>query len=244
MTKKIVFSIIIPAFNEEKTIVKCLKSVLSQDFDHGFEIIVVNNGSTDNTAKIVNQFKVQLINESKKGLILARNAGFKQAKGKYLVNLDADCLVSKDWLKKIYLNFQKDSRVVLVTGPYLCLNPGQKTDYLNLFLAFILDLLYQIFDRSFRYYGGNVAIKKSALEQIGGYDLRFSSSDQLSLLKRLEQIGGKTVFDKTLIGYSSPRRTRKRFLKWIFKEVLFLYVINNFYIKLGGKSLGVWEDIR
>jgi len=47
-----------------------------------------------------------------------------------------------------------------------------------------------------------------------------------------------------LIGYSSPRRTRKRFLKWIFKEVLFLYVINNFYIKLGGKSLGVWEDIR
>ncbi len=253
--QKPVFSVIIPAHNEEDFLPLCLQSVFKQRFNLPYEIVVVDNASTDKTPLIAKQFKtrlfkehkklitLRLVKELKKGLITARTAGLKAAMGDYIINLDADCTVPPDWLRKIYAHVKANRKTVLVTGPYICLEPGQKQDLLNLGFTFFLHSWQKLFHQAFVYYGGNVAIKRSALLKIGGYDLRFPS-DQLSLLTRLRKNNGQTVFDKTLKVTSSPRRTAGRFWKWIFKEVIFLYFFNNLYIKITGKSFGYWEDIR
>lgn len=92
-------SVIIPAYNASKWIAKTIESVLAQDFKE-YEIIVVNDGSTDDTEAVVSRFgeKVQCIHKLNGGQASARNAGIRAARGKYLAFVDADDLWTKDKL--------------------------------------------------------------------------------------------------------------------------------------------------
>lgn len=88
------FSIIIPVYNVEQFLAKCLDSVLGQSFDD-FEVIAVNDGSTDNSKQILEKYtsksrKLKVINQINKGLGGARNTGIKEAAGEYLLLLDSD----------------------------------------------------------------------------------------------------------------------------------------------------------
>lgn len=86
------FSIIIPLYNKENYIESTLKSVLNQSYEN-FEIIVVNDGSTDNSLQFVKNFenkKIKIVNQQNKGVSTARNNGIKSAKGNYIALLDAD----------------------------------------------------------------------------------------------------------------------------------------------------------
>lgn len=98
------FSIIVPFYNVEKYIDKCLNSIINQTYDN-YEVIIVNDGSMENEEKIVKKY---LIDERFKyfikengGLSDARNYGVKQARGDYLLFVDSDDYISKDLLKKI-----------------------------------------------------------------------------------------------------------------------------------------------
>ena len=84
-------SVIIPAYNAEHQITQSLASVFEQSFKD-YEVIVINDGSTDNTLKVLAAFdtKIQIIDKSNGGVSSARNAGIKKAKGKYIAFLDAD----------------------------------------------------------------------------------------------------------------------------------------------------------
>lgn len=98
------FSVIIPAFNAELYLRRCVDSVIDQSFDD-LEIIVINDGSTDKTLEILLDFcrdngKVIVINKENAGVSAARNSGLKIAKGDYIVFLDAD-----DWVDKGYFSF-------------------------------------------------------------------------------------------------------------------------------------------
>ena len=98
-------SIVIPAYNEENTILDCLQSLLSQT-EKSFEVIVVDDGSTDNTKKILQdikfkQFSLLVVEGKHKGAGFARNKGAKLSKGKVLVFLDADMTFDKKFLKKL-----------------------------------------------------------------------------------------------------------------------------------------------
>ena len=101
MMSKII-SIIIPMFNAEKTVEKTIKSVLAQQYSE-YEIICVNDGSTDRTKEIVEDLKqksskIKLFNQENKGVSVARNLGIKVARGEYILFLDADDLLKKDYL--------------------------------------------------------------------------------------------------------------------------------------------------
>lgn len=106
------FSVIIPLFNKENFIKQTLKSVLKQDFQD-FEIIIINDGSTDNSLNLINEFKdprIQIISQSNSGLAAARNHGIKLAKGKFLALLDADDEWDMNYLKTIHdaiINYPK-----------------------------------------------------------------------------------------------------------------------------------------
>lgn len=103
-------SIIIPLYNTERYIEKCIQSCIDQNIDHEFyEIIVVNDGSTDNSIKIVEKFKEYYTNiivyhQENRGVSAARNQGITLAKGDYIVFLDADDTIGENVLLELYNN--------------------------------------------------------------------------------------------------------------------------------------------
>ena len=94
------FSIIIPVYNVEKYIKKCLDSVFNQTYDD-YEVIVVNDGTKDNSMEIVKNYDVKVIYQENQGLSMARNNGVKKAKGEYLLFLDSDDYWEKETLEEI-----------------------------------------------------------------------------------------------------------------------------------------------
>lgn len=102
MIKNDLISVIIPAYNSEKYIEKCIESVLSQTYQN-IEVIVVNDGSTDTTGYKVAKYKnVILLNKENGGLCSARNYGVKFARGKYIAFLDSDDFFEKDFIFELY----------------------------------------------------------------------------------------------------------------------------------------------
>jgi glycosyltransferase involved in cell wall biosynthesis len=94
-------SVIIPAFNAADTLVRCLGSVCAQD-DADYEVIVIDDGSSDTTAAVCAQFDVVLIqNASQQGPAISRNRGADTARGEFLAFTDADCVPPVDWLRNI-----------------------------------------------------------------------------------------------------------------------------------------------
>lgn len=94
-------SVIIPTFNSAKTIVRCLKSVLNQNFQN-FEVLVVDDGSTDETRKLVLDFYDERLKYYKikhQGVAQARNFGLKKAKGKYITFIDSDDYIENNYFK-------------------------------------------------------------------------------------------------------------------------------------------------
>jgi glycosyltransferase involved in cell wall biosynthesis len=104
-------SVIIPIYNTEKFLKQCLDSVINQTFEN-IEIICINDGSTDNSPKILNKYakkdkRIRIINEENQGPGESRNNGINIAKGKYICFVDSDDWVNKDYCKKLRLAAEK-----------------------------------------------------------------------------------------------------------------------------------------
>lgn len=115
-------SVIIPAYNVEKFIEKCVNSVLDQSFSD-FEIILVDDGSKDSTPKICDELankdsRITVIHKENGGLSDARNAGIRKSVGKYLAFVDGDDIVDKDYLKELYnlITMEDNIEVAFVSG--------------------------------------------------------------------------------------------------------------------------------
>ncbi|ODS41450.1 MAG: hypothetical protein A7315_06170 [Candidatus Altiarchaeales archaeon WOR_SM1_79] len=94
-------SVIVPAYNAEKTIIQCIESLIIQDYPV-YEIIFVDNNSTDKTPEIIKRYgKIKYIQEKKKGSYAARNTGVKFSNGEIIVFTDSDCILKKNWLEKL-----------------------------------------------------------------------------------------------------------------------------------------------
>lgn len=110
-------SIIIPVYNGEREIEKCLSSIFDQTYKN-YEVVVVNDGSTDKTLEILKKYKekykrkVNIINQKNKGQAVARNNGIKKVKGKYITFLDADDYFDKNFLKKLYDNIGENDFII------------------------------------------------------------------------------------------------------------------------------------
>lgn len=98
--KKPKFSIIVPVYNTEKYVKRCLDSIKSQSFKD-YEVIIVNDGSTDNSSDIISKYSYKVINQENQGLSMVRNNGVKEASGDYLIFLDSDDYIEKDLLEEI-----------------------------------------------------------------------------------------------------------------------------------------------
>ena len=106
-------SMVVPACNEGKTIGACLDSLAGQNYPKDkYEIIVVDNNSTDNTAEIARSFNTTVIKEKRQGLVFSHRQGIAVSQGSIIAFLDADSLARPLWLKKMVKIYQQDEGVV------------------------------------------------------------------------------------------------------------------------------------
>jgi glycosyltransferase involved in cell wall biosynthesis len=203
-------SVVIPAYNEEKNIALTIEAVLAQDYPD-FEIIVVDNASTDRTSEIVSKYPVKLVYESRKGLLSARECGRQAATGEIIANIDADCLPEKDWVSRGVAHFAHPG-VAAVTGPYdyhdgsRFFRVGSLMTQKHAYFHLSRFLQSKHVKKGAILIGGNNMIRASALEKVGGYTtaIKFYGEDTDTASKISRQ--GKIVFDRKLHIKTSARR--------------------------------------
>lgn len=204
---KPIISVIVPAYNEELYLGKCLDSLVSQSLSRKeFEIIVIDNASTDGTVKVARNYPVRLVFEKRKSVIFARQAGVNRSRGKIIVSADADTSYPPDWLFNIKTDFEKNPGLVAVVGwIYYTKTPT----IFNLFNAFNqeVNLFLQKYTGRFPIaYAANLAFRKSALEVIGGYPKHLTElGDQQYLLYRFFKLG-KVIIDPKIRCFTSGRK--------------------------------------
>ncbi|MEK9180824.1 MAG: glycosyltransferase [Patescibacteria group bacterium] len=226
-------SIVIPAKNEERYILDCLRSIIGQNCLEKVEITVVDNNSTDNTHNLVleNFPSVKLVREPVAGTNSARQRGFLESRGEIIVFLDADVRLPEGWIAKMSAKLASSPKLVAVSGPYKFYDFTWYWNWGNeiLLYAFVIPWSFissNIFRTAGYLLGGSMVIRKQALERIGGFNTRLKFfGDEIDTAKRL-RIFGRIEFCGDLWVYSSARRYNK---KGVFATLL-TYWLNYFWI--------------
>lgn len=206
-------SFVIPAYNEEKYIGDCLKSVLKQTKKSAYdtEVIVVNNASTDKTEEVAAAFRgVKVVTEKKKGLSAARHAGYEASTGDLIANIDADVILPDGWIEKVMKAFEANPNLTGFSGPYIyhdlstLHNIGVRLFYYFGYAGYLMNRF--VLNKSSMLQGGNFVVRRSALEKIGGYNLEFEFyGEDTDIARRLHEVGD-VVFTFDLPMYTSGRR--------------------------------------
>ncbi len=198
-------SIIIPAYNAQKTLAECVSACLAQDYPD-FEVIVVDDGSTDDTGAIAKQFEgVRYHLQSNGGPSSARNAGAQLASGNLLVYTDADCVPHTSWLRQLVAGFGEG--IVAVGGTYAIANPASR---LARVVQAEIALRHGQFKGDVDFLGSfNVAYRRAAFDAVGGFDesYRQASGEDNDLAYRLQDQGGRMVFSpRAVVAHYHPER--------------------------------------
>ena len=159
------FSVVIPLYNKEKEIKDTLKSVLNQTYKAD-EIIVVDDGSTDNSKEVVKQFKeIKLIEQKNCGVSCARNRGIKKARNEYICFLDADDLWEDSFLEEIKRLIESFPQAIFYSTSHKMIDENGKiikAKTLNNFFG-IVDNFFEIFNNNYGLINSSsVCIRKSA----------------------------------------------------------------------------------
>ena len=213
-------SVVIPTYNEEKNIERCLKAFEEQTIPRqDFEIIVVDGQSRDRTVEIAEKYADRVIQQISKGVGGARNDGARIADGDIIVTTDADCIPYAEWLEVAKKHFENEE-VVAVTGfldPFDYAGMRNYETYLYELLFGISNQILNLFSVMGYYHlcGANSAFHRDTFLEIGGYqDLPYS--DDIEIYKRLKP-KGKMVLEKNMKVNYSVRRIRKMSLwKYIY----------------------------
>jgi glycosyltransferase involved in cell wall biosynthesis len=201
-------SVVIPVYNEEVLIVRCLTALQNQT-KKAFEIIVVDNNSTDKTVETAKQFPVKVVVEKIQGATPARNTGFNLATGDVIARIDADTTVPKNWIEEIETHFTDDSSLIALSGPTVFDN--KKFNHL-LLVEKPTHVIWKLLFKHDLLYGPNIAITKNAWEKVKGLvcldDTKVHEDFDLAIhLGRLKM--GKILFDWNFTVQVSERRWRQ-----------------------------------
>jgi glycosyltransferase involved in cell wall biosynthesis len=167
-------SIVIPAFNEEHNIVFTLASLCNNLTDKSVEIIVVNNNSSDNTEELVKGCGVVCINETNQGITDARNAGLAYAKGKYILNADADTIYPKSWIDEMSDPLIVNEKVAITYGRFAFIPIGSTGRLVYYFYERLADItrLYNNYRKTeaVNVYGFNSAFRREQGLLVDGFN--------------------------------------------------------------------------
>jgi biofilm PGA synthesis N-glycosyltransferase PgaC len=211
-------SILVPAYNEEKTIAKTLKSLLRLNYPKNLlEIIAINDGSTDNTLKIMKKFEkygVKVIDKPNGGKASALNAGLKVAKGDIIVCMDADSIVSKNALKYTigYFNDHKVGAVASSLKVYKPKTFWQKMQFVEYIYNIFLRKILALMDSVFVVPGPFGLYRRSVLEKVGGWE-EGNLTEDMELTMKIQKAGYKVETSLNSIVYTKTPDTFKRLIR-------------------------------
>ncbi len=197
-------SVVICAYNAESTLRDCLEGVTAIQYPD-YEVIVVDDGSTDSTSDIAAEFPVQLVQTPNQGLSKARNAGIEAATGEIVAFTDADARPDPDWLTYLTVALA-DQTFAGVGGPNVA-PPGD---------GFVADCVANapggpihvlLSDQGAEHIPGcNMAFRKSALEDVGGFDARFRvAGDDVDICWQLQERGHTLGFSPAAMVWHHAR---------------------------------------
>jgi glycosyltransferase involved in cell wall biosynthesis len=230
-------SFVVPAYNEEAYLPACLESILSQidqrnpNLPEGScEIIVVNNASTDRTREVALRYPgVTVVDEPRKGLTFARQAGFAASTGTLIANVDADSRLTPGWIAKVLTTFAEAEAsaaaksnaaarpeaprlLAAFSGPlvYYDLTPRQRVlvhvFYMTAWTTYAINRY--ILRVGSMVQGGNFVVNRAALEAIGGFNTAISFyGEDTDIARRLNDVG-EVRFTFDLKMSSSARRLK------------------------------------
>lgn len=239
---------VIPAYNEEALIGKCLESVIAEVERSGnpADIVVVNNASTDRTREIAASYPgVRIVDEMEKGLVAARDAGFCATTAELVANIDADTIVPAGWLDTVYAEFGRDRRLAALSGPYFYydLSPVNRLIVTIFYgVTFLIYLMSRfVFHAGSVVQGGNFVFRRSAWVAAGGYDrsIKFFGEDT-DVAVRLSRVGPvKWTFRLKM--WSSGRRLME---EGVIRTGA-TYAINFFWVTVAGRpATSKYTDVR
>jgi GT2 family glycosyltransferase len=205
-------SVVVCSYNGASTLEQCLQSLLDLNYPD-YEVILVDDGSTDNTPDIAARFPtVRTMRQTNQGLSVARNVGLREATGSIIAYTDSDCFADPDWLTHLVHQLQR-SGAAAVGGPNLtpedgwlaaCIaaSPGQPTHVLE------SDEVAEHIP------GCNMAFRRAALEAIGGFDPEFrKAGDDVDVCWRLQNAGMWITFAPGAFVWHHRRQTPRTYLR-------------------------------
>ena len=214
-------TVVIPAHNEEKLIASSLEGLVRQKTDQPFEVIVVDNNSTDKTKEIAllyaQKLNLRVVQQRIKGRGAARFRGFEAAKGDIIMSTDADTVVPPNWIETLTKSLT-NSNAVAVSGT-------SKIQDCDLLTNFSFNLSQPFFNKAYRilighYWisGFNFAVYKDAYQKSGGFNPSLNALEDTDLAFKVSRIG-KIKYINNLPVLMSGRRFKKRPLLQTFSYV-------------------------
>lgn len=181
-------SVLMPVLNGQKYINECIKSILTQSFKN-FEFIIINDGSTDKTEKIIKQWikkdgRIKLINNKKSiGITKSLNKGLKIAKGKYIARQDADDVSLPERFEK-QIKFLKARPEVKVLGTFAYITDKKGKILRKEAMPISCKEIKKTFSQKNPFFHPSVMMEKKFIKKLGGYDEKFAVFQDYDLWHR------------------------------------------------------------
>ena len=206
-------SVIVCVYNGERTIDSCLASLGKLNYPN-YEVVVVNDGSTDGTLQIAKSYDfIRLINQENQGLSSARNVGIHASTGEIVAFTDADCVADEDWLTHLVARFHT-SGFAAIGGPNL--SPSDDSFVASCVAVAPGAPAHVLLDDEVAEHipGCNMAFRREALDAINGFDPIFrAAGDDVDICWRLQNKGYKIGFSPAAVVWHFRRNTVRDYLK-------------------------------
>jgi cellulose synthase/poly-beta-1,6-N-acetylglucosamine synthase-like glycosyltransferase len=233
--KTIRYSIIIPAYNAGRTLPDTLTALKQQTiFPDEYEVIVVDDGSTDDTADVARRFGAKCLSQPNRGPAAARNHGVRVAKGEIILFTDADCSPDKDWLRQMLMPFQNE-KTMGVKGAYRTHQKSFAARFAQSEFEDRYDLLSKAgaIDMVDTY---SAAFRRDRFIQIGLFDESFpvANNEDTELSYRMCAAGYRLEFNPEAIVYHLHPDSFMKYLRLKFKRGYWRMIV---YRSYPGKAL-------
>ena len=229
------YSVIIPTFNRCQSLIKALNSTINQTIPaSNYEILVVDDGSADDTSEVVSEFQkkhpnVKYFYQQNGGPAKARNKGIKESKGEIIFFTDDDCVVPPNWMETLLDGFERYPGVAGVGGWYQPANKSLADKYFQRYLDYFdrqnnigmmdTEIKSNIFGYNLAGNTANMAYKKSVLEEVSGFDekLYFVGGVDWELKKNIQNRGYYLLYVPFMVNHFKNFNART-FIKKFFNR--------------------------
>lgn len=229
-------SVIVPAYNAQRTVAMTIEALIKQDYPKDlFDITVIDDGSTDDTASIIARYPVKHARQENKGPATARNLGASLTKNEILLFTDADCVPSNNWIREMVKPFA-NAKVMAVKGAYIAVQKKLMARFSQLEFEERFEMLKKVefIDMVDTYSAG---FRRDIFEKMGGFDASFpeANSEDLDLSYRMSYAGHKMVFNPyATVGHLNHPDSISRYAKIKFSRGYWRMVV---YKRFPGKAV-------